>query len=89
VKYAFTRTRSEKDGGYPGVLEELLKALGDVVEQWETNLCNSIVHEGKISSDWKKSGKIRWMCGVTLKDRKASEKLRLWLGIVSVSNRVC
>jgi hypothetical protein len=31
---------------------------------------------------------MRWMCGVTLKDRKTSEELRERLGIVSVSERV-
>ena len=32
---------------------------------------------------------IRWMCGVTLKDKKSSDDLRKRLGIVSVSDRVC
>ena len=31
---------------------------------------------------------IRWMCGVTLKDRNSSEELRKRLGIVSVSDKV-
>jgi hypothetical protein len=31
---------------------------------------------------------IRWMCGVTLKIRKASEELRQRLGIVSVADKV-
>ena len=31
---------------------------------------------------------IRWMCGVTLKDKKSSEDLRKRLGILSVSDRV-
>ena len=31
---------------------------------------------------------IRWMCGVTLKDRKASEELRQRLGIIGVCDRV-
>jgi len=31
---------------------------------------------------------IRWMCGVTLKDRKSSEELRKRLGVVSVSDIV-
>ena len=31
---------------------------------------------------------IRWMCGVTLKDRKSSEELRERLGIVSVCDKV-
>ena len=31
---------------------------------------------------------VRWMCGVTLRDRKSSEELRKRLGIVSVSSMV-
>ena len=31
---------------------------------------------------------VRWMCGVTLRDRKSSEELGKRLGIVSVSRRV-
>src|SRR5664279_486995 len=31
---------------------------------------------------------IRWMCGVTLKDRNSSEELRERLGIVSVTDKV-
>ena len=31
---------------------------------------------------------VRWMCGVTLRDRKSSEELRKKLGIVSVSTMV-
>ena len=31
---------------------------------------------------------VRWMCGVTLRDRKSSEELRKRLGIVSVSSLV-
>ena len=31
---------------------------------------------------------IRWMCGVTLKDKKGSDELRQRLGIKSVCDRV-
>ena len=33
----------------------MLRASGDVGVQWVTDLCNKIVREGKISSDWRKS----------------------------------
>ena len=32
---------------------------------------------------------VRWMCRVSLKDKKSSEELRKRLGIVSVSDMVC
>jgi len=38
----------------------MLKASGDVGIQWVTDLCNKIVQEGKIPSDWRKS----WMVKV-------------------------
>ncbi|XP_065664790.1 uncharacterized protein LOC136086422 [Hydra vulgaris] len=39
--------------------------------------------------EWTEKMMIRWMCGVTLKDKKRSHDLRLSLGIVSVSDIVC
>ena len=38
----------------------MLKASGDVGVKWVTDVCNSIVQEGKIPDDWKKS----WMVTV-------------------------
>ena len=35
----------------------MLNAAMDVGIQWVSDLCNAIVHEGKIPNDWKKS----WM----------------------------
>ena len=60
VKSAIARTKSNKAAGPSGVVAEMLKASGDVGIQWVTDLCNKIVQEGKIPSDWRKS----WMVKV-------------------------
>lgn len=60
VKAAITLAKSGKAAGPSGVVAEMLKASGDVGVQWVTDLCNSIVQEGKVPNDWKKS----WMVNV-------------------------
>ena len=55
-----TKTKSGKAAGPSGVVAEMLRASGDLGVQWVTDLCNKIVQEGKISSDWRKS----WMVKV-------------------------
>ena len=55
VKSAITKTKSGKAAGPSGVVAEMLRASGDVSVQWVTDLCNKIVQEGKIPSDWRKS----------------------------------
>ena len=55
VKSAITKTKSGKTAGPSGVVAEMLRASGDVGVQWVTDLCNEIVQEGKIPSDWRKS----------------------------------
>ena len=35
-----------------------MKASGDVGVKWVTDLCNAILHEGKIPGDWKKSSMV-------------------------------
>ena len=60
VKAAITLARSGKAAGPSGVVAKMLKASGDVGVQWVTDLCNSIVREGKVPNDWKKS----WMVNV-------------------------
>ena len=52
VKSAITKTKSGKAAGPSGVVAEMLRASGDVGVQWVTDLCNKIVQEGKIPSDW-------------------------------------
>ena len=37
------------------MVAEMLRASGDIGVQWVTDLCNKIVQEGKIPSDWRKS----------------------------------
>ena len=55
VKSAITKTKSGKTAGPSGVVAEMLRASGDVGVQWVTDLCNNIVQEGEIPSDWRKS----------------------------------
>ena len=55
VKSAITKTKSGKTAGPSGVVAEMLRASEDVGVQWVTDLCNKIVQEGKILSDWRKS----------------------------------
>ena len=55
VKSAIARAKSGKAAGSSGVVAEMLKASGDVGVRWVTELCNSIVREGKIPNDWRKS----------------------------------
>ena len=54
VKSAITKTKSGKAAGPSGVVAEMLRASGDVGVQW-VRVCNKIVQEGKIPSDWRKS----------------------------------
>jgi hypothetical protein len=51
VKSAIARAKSGKAAGSSGVVAEMLKASGDVGVRWVTELCNSIVREGKIPND--------------------------------------
>lgn len=53
VKSAIAKTASGKAAGPSGVVAEMLQASGDV--WWVTDLCNKIVQEGKIPSDWRPS----------------------------------
>ena len=47
--------KSGKAAGPSGIAAEMLKAAGEDGVTWVTNICNSIVREGKIPSDWRKS----------------------------------
>jgi len=60
VRSAIAKTKLAKAAGPSGVVADMLKASGDVGIQWLTDLCNKIVHENKIPSEWKKS----WMVKV-------------------------
>ena len=60
VRAAILKAKSGKAAGQTGVAAEMLKPTGDVGVQWMTDLCNEIVKEGKIPTDWRKS----WMVSV-------------------------
>ena len=59
VKSAITKTKSDKVAGLSGVIAQMSRASGDVGVQWVTDLCNKIVQEGKIPSDWRKSWTVK------------------------------
>ena len=55
VKNVMKKMKYGKAGGPTGVVADMFKAGGETVVKWITNLCNSIVTEGKIPDDWTKS----------------------------------
>lgn len=55
VRDAVAAMKVGKAAGPSGVVAEMLKAAGEAGVQWVTDLCNSIVKEGRIPDDWKKS----------------------------------
>src|SRR5579864_3986999 len=57
VRAAISKMKSEKAVGPAGIAAEMLKAAGEDGVLWVTDICNAIVREGKIPTDWRKS----WM----------------------------
>ena len=55
VKKALKKMKKGKAAGSTGVVSEMMKAAGDLGIEWLTDLCNAIVCEGKIPTDWKRS----------------------------------
>jgi hypothetical protein len=55
VRVAVRKMKSGKAAGPSGVVAEMIKAGGEVVIQWMTDLFNAIVMEGKVPMDWSKS----------------------------------
>jgi len=55
VRTAISKMKSGKAAGPSGIAAEMLKAAGEDGVTWVTDICNSIVREGKIPSDWRKS----------------------------------
>jgi len=51
---------NSKAAGPSGVVADMLKAAGEAGTRWITNVCNSVVREGRIPEDWCKS----WMVNV-------------------------
>ena len=54
------RMKNNKAAGPTGVVAHLLKAAGDAGSIWATDVCNTVVKEGKITQDWCKS----WMANI-------------------------
>jgi len=52
--------KSSKAAGPSRVVSDMLKAAGDAGATWVTDVCNSVVNEGKILEDWCKS----WMVNI-------------------------
>ena len=55
VKKALKKMKSGKTGGPTGVVADMLKAGGETMVECYTDLCNSIIKEGSIPEDWKRS----------------------------------
>jgi hypothetical protein len=55
VRAAIAKMKSGKAAGPCGIVAEMLKAAGEDGVSWVTAICNAVVKEGKITSDWRKS----------------------------------
>ena len=60
VRAAVAKTKVGKAAGPTGLVSEMLTASGETGISWLTDLFNSIVQEGRIPADCKKS----WMVSV-------------------------
>ena len=60
VQAAIKKMKNNKAAGPSGVAADMLKAAGEAGTRWVTDICNSVVKEGKIPEDWCKS----WMVNV-------------------------
>ena len=60
VQAAIKKMKNSKAAGPSGVVAEMLKAAGEAGTRWVTDVCNSIVREGKMPEEWCKS----WMVNV-------------------------
>jgi len=59
VKEAIAKMKANKAAGPSGIVVEMLVAAGDEGVLWVTDLCNAILNEGRIPSDWSKSWLVR------------------------------
>ena len=55
VRVAIANMKAGKAVGPSGIGAEMLSAAGEAGVLWVTDLCNVIVKEGRIPSDWTKS----------------------------------
>ena len=60
VRAAIRKMKSDRGSGPSGLVADVLKAAGEVGVNWMTDVCNAVMTEGKIPSDWCKS----WMVTV-------------------------
>ena len=60
VEAAIGKMKLGKAGGPSGVVADMLKAAGDEGTRWMTELCNAVIKEGKIPTDWSRS----WLVNV-------------------------
>jgi hypothetical protein len=61
VRAAIRKMKSDRGLGPSGLVADVLKAAGEVGVNWMTDVCNAVMTEGKIPSDWCKS----WMVTVS------------------------
>ena len=60
VRAAIGKMKSYRGSGPSGLVADVLKAAGGVGVNWMTDVCNAVMTEGNIPSDWCK----RWMVTV-------------------------
>lgn len=60
VRAAIRKMKNDRGSGPSGLVADVLKAAGEVGVNWMTDVCNAVMTEGKIPSDWCKS----WMVTV-------------------------
>lgn len=59
VRAAIAKMKTGKAAGPSGIGAEMLKATGEDGVAWVADLCNAVVKEGWMSTDWKKSWMVR------------------------------
>ena len=55
VRIAIKQMKKGKAAGPSGVTVEMLQAAGEAGIRWVTEICNAILKEGKVPSDWERS----------------------------------
>jgi hypothetical protein len=55
VKKALQLMKNGKAPGVSSVVLEMLKASGELGIDWMTDMCNSVISEGKLPKDWQRS----------------------------------
>ena len=60
VRASIGKMKSDQGSGPSGLVADVLKAAGEVGVNWMTDVCNAVMTEGNIPSDWCKC----WMVTV-------------------------